>query len=288
VLTTVRESQLSPLDIQGNASKLQGFQGGTATPNGFVLYDANGNVVSSGATKIDLTSKTSGVLPVANGGRRTAMPSLVAGSNVTITASWPNQTISARGGGASWSPDLLAESKPLGTPGSSTYKQLLIADNSTAILLNLSGQSGYVTYIWIGVGAKDTGSTMTITADGATVFNDRACLFFGAEYIADQSSFASRFIGASNNNSNNVGFYSYIPIPVQLFHQHYVHQYDRFHDQHLVRDLLPNRREQQLAAYTEAVLRFRNDSGRRAGQRQYVAERFIIESRPSSRAVLQR
>ena len=41
----------------------------------------------------------SGVLPVANGGSGTATPSLVAGTNVTITGTWPNQTVNASGGG---------------------------------------------------------------------------------------------------------------------------------------------------------------------------------------------
>jgi len=42
-----------------------------------------------------LTTDVSGVLPVVNGGSGTATPSLVQGSNVTITGTWPNQTIAA-------------------------------------------------------------------------------------------------------------------------------------------------------------------------------------------------
>ena len=44
---------------------------------------------------IVLTTDVSGILPVANGGTATATPSLVAGSNVTVTGTWPNQTIAA-------------------------------------------------------------------------------------------------------------------------------------------------------------------------------------------------
>jgi hypothetical protein len=40
-----------------------------------------------------LTSDVSGILPVASGGTGTATPALVAGSNITITGAWPNQTI---------------------------------------------------------------------------------------------------------------------------------------------------------------------------------------------------
>ena len=47
---------------------------------------------------IVLTTDVSGILPVATGGTATATPSLVQGSNVTITGAWPNQTIAAVSG----------------------------------------------------------------------------------------------------------------------------------------------------------------------------------------------
>lgn len=48
---------------------------------------------------ISLTADVSGLLPIANGGTATATPALVAGSNVTITGTWPNQTINASASG---------------------------------------------------------------------------------------------------------------------------------------------------------------------------------------------
>jgi hypothetical protein len=47
---------------------------------------------------VALTTDVTGVLPVANGGSGTASPSLVAGSNVTVTGTWPNQTVAASAG----------------------------------------------------------------------------------------------------------------------------------------------------------------------------------------------
>jgi hypothetical protein len=44
-------------------------------------------------------SNVTGIVAVANGGTGTATPSLVAGTNVTITGSFPNQTINSTGGG---------------------------------------------------------------------------------------------------------------------------------------------------------------------------------------------
>jgi hypothetical protein len=52
-------------------------------------------------TGLPLSTGVTGTLPVSNGGTGTTTPSLVAGTNVTITGTWPNQTINstASGGG---------------------------------------------------------------------------------------------------------------------------------------------------------------------------------------------
>ena len=51
------------------------------------------------ATGLPLTTGVTGTLPVANGGTGTTTPSIVAGTNITVTGTWPNQTIAASGGG---------------------------------------------------------------------------------------------------------------------------------------------------------------------------------------------
>ena len=60
------------------------------TPSSGVLTNATGLPLSTGVT---------GTLPVANGGTGTATPALVQGTNITITGTWPNQTINAAGVG---------------------------------------------------------------------------------------------------------------------------------------------------------------------------------------------
>ena len=45
------------------------------------------------------TADITGILAVANGGTATATPSIVGGTNVTVTGTWPNQTIAAVGSG---------------------------------------------------------------------------------------------------------------------------------------------------------------------------------------------
>src|SRR5262245_56860347 len=56
--------------------------------------------ILTGATTAnpDRNADCIGILTVVNGGNGTASPALVAGSNVTISGSWPNQTISATPG----------------------------------------------------------------------------------------------------------------------------------------------------------------------------------------------
>ena len=56
---------------------------------------ANGGTGTTSTTFANLTTNVTGLLPIANGGTATATPSLVQGSNITITGTWPNQTIAA-------------------------------------------------------------------------------------------------------------------------------------------------------------------------------------------------
>jgi hypothetical protein len=56
---------------------------------------ASGGTGSSSTTFVNLATNVTGTLPVANGGTGTATPGLVQGANITITGTWPNQTIAA-------------------------------------------------------------------------------------------------------------------------------------------------------------------------------------------------
>jgi hypothetical protein len=60
---------------------------------------ADGTFSAAGAAAWNADHALVGVVDIANGGTGTATPSLVAGTNVTITGSFPNQTINSTGGG---------------------------------------------------------------------------------------------------------------------------------------------------------------------------------------------
>lgn len=70
----------------------------TGLPGTGPLRGGTSVAVSTGPT--NLATEVTGVLPVTSGGTGTATPSLIAGTNVTLGGTWPNQTINAAGGGA--------------------------------------------------------------------------------------------------------------------------------------------------------------------------------------------
>jgi hypothetical protein len=100
--------------------------------NGGVLGTPSSGTATN-LTGLPLSTGVTGTLPVANGGTGTATPSIVAGTNVTITGTWPNQTIAASGGG---------------TPGGST----------TQVQYNNAGAFGGIT------GATTNGTALTLVA----------------------------------------------------------------------------------------------------------------------------
>jgi hypothetical protein len=65
-----------------------------------VVGGATGLTTTGGPITTSGTIVLQGVLNVASGGTGTATPALVAGTNITITGTWPNQTINASGGGS--------------------------------------------------------------------------------------------------------------------------------------------------------------------------------------------
>ena len=75
-----------------------------ATPSGTTGVPGLRAITGIDIPPINLAITTNGgvtgLLPIANGGTGTATPSLVAGTNVTITGTWPDQTIAASGGGS--------------------------------------------------------------------------------------------------------------------------------------------------------------------------------------------
>lgn len=85
---------------------------GTVSPTGTVTSvaltrtnDTNINATITGSPittngTFNIAFSWAGILSIARGGTGTATPGLVAGTNITITGTWPNQTINSSGGGS--------------------------------------------------------------------------------------------------------------------------------------------------------------------------------------------
>ena len=133
------------------------------TPTSATLTNATGLPLSTGVT---------GTLPVANGGTGTATPSIVAGTNVTVTGTWPNQTIASTASGTG---DVVG-------PASSTDNAFARFDSTTGKLLQNS--------------------------TGATLSDTGAAVFTGALDVLGNSTAGSnlKLYEDTDNGTNYVSF----------------------------------------------------------------------------------
>ena len=79
--------------------KASGRPSGPTIASGYkalIAYDGT-DFVKVASSVVNVASEVTGILPIANGGTATATPAIVAGTNVTVSGTWPNQTINAAG-----------------------------------------------------------------------------------------------------------------------------------------------------------------------------------------------
>ena len=102
---------------------------GTGTVTSVALSGGTTGLTSSGGPITTTGTITlGGTLAVANGGTGTATPAIVAGTNITVSGTWPNQTINATAGGSG---DVVG-------PASSTDNALVRFDSTTGKLIQNS------------------------------------------------------------------------------------------------------------------------------------------------------
>ena len=88
------------VDAQGRiTAAANGSSGGGTVTSVALSGGATGLTTSGGPITSSGTITLAGTLGIAYGGTGTATPSIVAGTNVTVSGTWPNQTIAAIGSG---------------------------------------------------------------------------------------------------------------------------------------------------------------------------------------------
>ena len=130
--------------------------GALGTPSSGTLTNVTGLPLSTGVT---------GLLPITNGGTGTATPALVAGTNVSITGSWPNQTINASStGGTVTSVSVVSANGLAGTVSNpTTTPAITLSTTQTGIL---TGNGTSISNAIIGTGLQYSAGTLSSTING--------------------------------------------------------------------------------------------------------------------------
>ena len=133
---------------------------------------ANGGTGTTSTTFTNLATNVTGVLPLLNGGTGVTTPALVAGTNVTITGTWPNQTInSSGGGGGGGTVTAVSASAPLASSGGTSPNISLTGTvpvanggTGTATPSLVQGSNVSITGSWPNQTVAVTGSGAVLTA----------------------------------------------------------------------------------------------------------------------------
>jgi hypothetical protein len=118
--------------------------------------------VATNLTGLPLTTGVTGLLPVANGGTGTSTPALVAGTNVTISGTWPNQTINSSGSGG-------VSSFSAGTTGFTPSTATTGAVTLAGTLATTNGGTGLTSFTANGI--VYASSTSALTTGSGLVFD---------------------------------------------------------------------------------------------------------------------
>ena len=185
----------SSVTLQGNGITFSGLSASTASLAASVTALTASTNSLQAQFPVSMSTNTTGVLPVVNGGTGVTSPGLIAGTNIgSITGTWPNQTINALNtntlpfpAGATNYAQINPASQQPGTVNVSsiTVFSMTVGDGSTASPLNIKLQA-------------NNHANGSITGYGSPFVNGD----FNIDYYTDPSSFYSR-LRFTNFNLNS-------------------------------------------------------------------------------------
>lgn len=166
--TTSANGYLTSTDWNTFNNKLSAF--GTETANtvyagpsaGSAAIPAFRALVAADIPSISLTTGVSGVLPVANGGTGTATPSLVAGTGISITGSWPNQTVTNLGGVSSINTTSPITGGPITSTGTIACGTCVVAASPAIGIAHFAGSTQTVTSSAVNLSNSDVTGNLPV------------------------------------------------------------------------------------------------------------------------------
>lgn len=148
--------------ITGLTTALTVTQGGTGGTTASAARTSLGAAASGANSDITSIAGLTTALSVAQGGTGTATPSLVAGTNVTISGTWPNQTVNSTGGASGVS------SFSAGTTGLTPSTATTGAVSLAGTLIAANGGTGFASYAIGDILYASTTTALSKLADVAT------------------------------------------------------------------------------------------------------------------------
>lgn len=131
--------------------------------------DLTGTVPTWNQNTTGNASNVTGIVAVANGGTGTTTPGIVAGTNVTVSGTWPNQTINSTASGGGGGTVTSVAALTLGTTGTDVSSSVANGTTTPVITFNLPSASatnrGALTAAdWTTFNNKGSGTVTSITA----------------------------------------------------------------------------------------------------------------------------